>query len=95
MSNSGWEALRSLIVWAVETVDWMKWWILGLSVVAVLVWLGIFALKVFLNLSGRDATLTLTESNRLSLPDRLDQMACVAISRRPRRRKRRHRHRST
>ena len=93
MFASAWESLSE---WMVEVVLWVErlrpfmfWGVL----LTVLLLFGLWLFKVFRHLGGHGPGLTMSESYQSSLLDRLDERACIAISRRPRRRKRRHHHR--
>lgn len=93
MIASAWESLTQLMVKVTLWVDYLQpvmfWGILLTALILVCIWL----VKLFNHVGGHGPGLTINESCQSSLLDRLDERACVVISRRPRRRKRRH-HRS-
>lgn len=91
MSNSAWESLYHLMVSAVEFVESLRWGILVASLVLTVGWLLLWAFKVLLRSKSHSSGSNFAETDSSFFASRFDQMACVAISRRPRRRKRRHR----
>lgn len=93
MSASAWDRLFDWMVAVALFVDEMKLWILCTLSLAVFLWLLAWFFKV---LNPSSASLCGDDSDDLSTPtllERLDERACIVISRRPRTRKRRHRHR--
>lgn len=92
MSASAWENLSELMAVVAMFADLLKWAMLAVVLLAMVIWLGVWLLKIFVHFSGYGPGLTAGESSQSSLLDRFDERAGIAISRRPRRRKRRHRH---
>jgi hypothetical protein len=95
MSVSGlWDTLAALLTSGVLLVDWLRPVLLWLCLALSAVYLFALALWVLNRLENGDSdAMDATSCHRpSSLHDRLDQMAMIAVSRRPQTRKRRHRH---
>ena len=93
MREGHWEGLTQLMNKVALLVDVLRPWFFLCLALAALVLLVVWIAKVLNHLNGNGPGFSIFESYRASLLDRMDEHACVAISRRPRRRKRRHRHR--
>jgi hypothetical protein len=90
MSASAWDRLSEWMVSVALTVDHLKVAIFWTLLLAVVIWLAAWFLKV---LSCSSLATTDDQSSELPAPtllERCEERACIAISRRPRRRTRRH-----
>jgi hypothetical protein len=75
-------------------VDELKLWVLWALLLVVFYWLHLWFFKVLSDPEATAGERRIIRPGRATWLERLDERACLAISRRPRRRKRRHRHRS-
>ncbi len=92
MSTSAWDRLSDFMTSTATFVDFLRVAMCWAVLLALVVWLGAWFLKVFFQASGPGPGLAVGESTQSPMRRQLDEMANLAISRRPRTRKHRRRH---